>query len=269
MTMTRTVATLIGSIGVACAIGASVAAQTPKPPAQSPIPGRGQSFFFFNHHPDDDIIKGAPYSGEVTTRVKLTMFDGTHLDQSVTAKVYRDSAGRTRREQAVIGLEALDPNPSVGSVVQIVDPVARVVYTLNPGSKTAMRTPLDDQSQMAPKFRVEGRMVVQELGTRTIEGLTARGNRVVTTIPAAQAGTDRPIEIIDDSWFCTELKVALQTLHHDPRTGDVEYTLTKISRQEPDASLFAVPAGYQIRMGPGLTSARQPGALRTFAKRQE
>jgi hypothetical protein len=90
------------------------------------------------------------------------MFDGTHLDQSVTAKVYRDSAGRTRREQAVMGLEALDPNPSVGSVVQIVDPVARVMYTLNPGSKTAMRRPWMPATQVAPKFRVEGQNRVQD-----------------------------------------------------------------------------------------------------------
>jgi hypothetical protein len=268
MIMTRTVATLIGSIAVACAIGASVAAQTPKVvrPFQPPVDKR---FFFFNLDPAEAVIKGAPYSGEVTTRVKLTMFDGTHLDQSVSAKVYRDSAGRTRREQAVIGLEALDPNPSVGSVVQIVDPVAHVMYTLNPGSKTAMRRLMVEPTQVAPKFRVEGRMIGQELGTRTIEGLTATGNRIVTTIPAAQAGTDRPIEIIDETWTSTELKVALQTLHHDPRTGDVEYTLTKISRQEPDASLFAVPAGYQIRMGPGLTFAFPLGALRIIEKRKE
>lgn len=241
--MTRNIAMLMGSLGLACVIGTTVAAQTPKPPGQVP-PEKG--FFFFNLDPGLAVVKGVPYSGEITTRVKLTMFDGTHLDQSVSAKVYRDSAGRTRREQAVIGLDALEPNPSVGSVVQLVDPVARVMYTLNPGSKTAMQRPMDDPS-VPQKFRVQGRMAPQDLGTRTIEGLTATGTRVVTTISTAQAGTDRPIEIIDETWLSTELKVALQTLHHDPRTGDVEYTLTKISRQEPDASLFMVPAGYQIR----------------------
>jgi hypothetical protein len=234
-------------------VGASVAAQTATP---GQTPGAGKKFFFFNVEDGEASIKGAPYSGEATTRVKLTMFDGTHLDQVVTAKVYRDSAGRTRREQAVIGLDALDPNPSINSVVQIVDPVARVMYTLNPGSRTALRRPIEGPQQTAAKFRLQAALVPQDLGTRTIDGLAARGVRVVTTVPVGQAGNDRAIEIIDETWTSTELQVALQTLHRDPRTGDVEYTLTKISRQEPDASLFTVPAGYQIR-GPEAPPARK------------
>ena len=96
--MTRTVATFIGSLSLACAVGVSVAAQTPTPLTPLQTPGTDKRFFFFNIDPDAFIVKGAPFSGEVTTRVKLTMFDGTHLDQSVTGRIYRDSAGRTRRE---------------------------------------------------------------------------------------------------------------------------------------------------------------------------
>jgi len=263
--MTRTVATFIGSLGLACVIGTSVAGQTP-----TPTPGRGKAFFFFNQEPDEAITTRAPYSGEVTTKVSLVMYDGTRMNQTITAKVYRDSAGRTRREQAVIGIEALDPNPSVSSVIQIVDPFTRMSYTLNPGSKTAVRRSLDEAARVTPKtcmgsapaqgwqcwnghwysqdFRIPAQ---QDLGTKTIEGLTATGRREVTTIPAAQAGTDRPIEIIDETWTSIDLKVALQTLHRDPRSGDIEYTLTKILRQEPDAALFKVPAGYEIRRPAG------------------
>ena len=42
----------------------------------------------------------------------------------------------------------------------------------------------------------------------------------------------------------------------DPRTGVVEYRLTNISRAEPRADLFAVPAGY-------TEVANTPGGLRT------
>jgi hypothetical protein len=69
MTMTRTVATLIGSIGVACVIGASVAAQTPKPPAPFADPWRGQSFFFFNLDAGETSSRVRRTPGEVTTRV--------------------------------------------------------------------------------------------------------------------------------------------------------------------------------------------------------
>jgi hypothetical protein len=40
--------------------------------------------------------------------------------------------------------------------------------------------------------------------------------------------------------------VLVSSQHHDPRTGDVEYRLTNISRTEPPAHLFAVPADYDI-----------------------
>ncbi len=38
----------------------------------------------------------------------------------------------------------------------------------------------------------------------------------------------------------------VQTRHTDPRTGEETFHLTNISRAEPPAYLFQVPAGYQI-----------------------
>ena len=90
----------------------------------------------------EPIVKGLPYSGEGITTVKLSMFDGTKIERTVTAKLYRDSAGRLRREQAVVGLDALDPNNDFRAVVHLLDPVAGVFYTLNPGERTAVRLPL-------------------------------------------------------------------------------------------------------------------------------
>lgn len=69
---------------------------------------------------------------------------------------------------------------------------------------------------------------------------------MTTTIPAGQAGNDRPITISDERWESADLKLLIESHHHDPRTGDVEYRLTKISRKEPPADLFKVPEGYKI-----------------------
>ena len=38
----------------------------------------------------------------------------------------------------------------------------------------------------------------------------------------------------------------VQTRHSDPRTGDESFRLTNISRAEPAAYLFQLPAGYQV-----------------------
>jgi len=43
----------------------------------------------------------------------------------------------------------------------------------------------------------------------------------------------------------------------DPRFGDTTYTLTNIQRQEPAASLFAVPSDYTVTQGgPGRHGMR-------------
>jgi hypothetical protein len=79
-----------------------------------------------------------------------------------------------------------------------------------------------------------------------MEGVTVTGARRSETIPAGRIGNDRPITITDERWESTELKVLVSSQHHDPRTGDVEYKLTNISRAEPPAHLFAVPTDYEV-----------------------
>lgn len=200
----------------------------------------------------EPVVTGLPYSGEGITTVKLTMFDGTKMERTVTAKLYRDSSGRTRREQIVVGLEALDPNNDFRAVVHIVDHVAGVFYTLNPGSRTAERMPLTMlQGGVTPlRAPLEYAKNVVGLGVKDIDGRSAKGSRTITTIPTDQVGNDKPIDIIDERWESTELRVLLRSLHRDPRSGEIEYALTKISRTEPAASLFQVPSGYTIRDTP-------------------
>ena len=75
-------------------------------------------------------------------------------------------------------------------------------------------------------------------------------------------GNDRPIQITDEQWESPELKLLVASRFSDPRTGVVDYRMTNISRVEPRADLFAVPAGYtEVATTPGLRSggpAAQP-----------
>jgi hypothetical protein len=54
-------------------------------------------------------VKNAPFSADVITESSHTLADGNHIRQTVNAKAYRDSDGRTRREQAV-NLNGLAPD---------------------------------------------------------------------------------------------------------------------------------------------------------------
>jgi hypothetical protein len=84
----------------------------------------------------------------------------------------------------------------------------------------------------------------QDLGQRTIEGVTAEGTRTITTIPPGTIGNEQPIRIVSEEWFSPDLRVLVLTKHSDPRSGETTYTLSNIVRAEPGRALFEIPADY-------------------------
>jgi hypothetical protein len=98
------------------------------------------------------VVKGAPYSAQAVTESTQALADGNHIVHKNTAQVYRDSEGRTRREQAV---GAVGPYAVQGDAPQtlfINDPVSGVSYILDPRSKTARKMP-----RMELRWRTEDR----------------------------------------------------------------------------------------------------------------
>jgi hypothetical protein len=87
------------------------------------------------------IVSNAPFSADAVTTVTQVLGDGTRIEQTTTAKFYRDSAGRVRSEQTVLGLGALDPSSQPRTTVTVTtDPNNRTTYTLDPVNKTARRS---------------------------------------------------------------------------------------------------------------------------------
>jgi len=87
----------------------------------------------------------------------------------------------------------------------------------------------------------------ETLGTQNIEGVTAQGTRTTSTIPLNAIGNDRPLQIVNERWFSPDLQMVVQSRFADPRTGEETFRMTNISRAEPPAYLFQVPAGYQMQ----------------------
>jgi hypothetical protein len=77
------------------------------------------------------ITPGAPYGADSVTESLQVLSDGNRIARKTTTRVYRDSEGRTRREQ-------LSSSGEVQSV-SISDPIAGSMYVLNPAAKTAQR----------------------------------------------------------------------------------------------------------------------------------
>src|SRR5688572_1736418 len=94
--------------------------------------------------PFEKALKGAPYSAETVVEGTQTLADGNRITRKTTGRVYRDSEGRTRREEdvrvsAVGGTRAISNGRTV---ISIVDPVAGFSYSLDPENKVAWRTPM-------------------------------------------------------------------------------------------------------------------------------
>jgi len=86
----------------------------------------------------DKPVKGAPYSAQAVTESRQKLVDGNEIVNKSEATVYRDSQGRTRREQDLKTIGGLTGAPPV-QFISISDPVAGTSYTLDPRTKTARK----------------------------------------------------------------------------------------------------------------------------------
>ena len=236
------------------------------------------------------LVKGAPYSATAVTESTQTLSDGNRITNKSSASIYRDSEGRTRREQT---LRAIGPFVKSGvgpQTIFISDPVAGTSYTLDPEARVARKMPplrFKFETKLPPpgegklgpsgdkQYRLEVHPDVvfekkvaeggiamgwtaarndnaksESLGKQNIEGVEAEGTRTTITIPAGEIGNEREIQIVSERWYSQELQTIVMTRHSDPRFGENTYRLTNISREEPSRVLFEVPADYTVKEGP-------------------
>lgn len=213
-------------------------------------------------------ITGAPYSAEITTEIVQQLADGNRIERRSTSSVARDREGRVRREQQVTAIGPILPKGHA-RIVTIVDPVARVHYSLDAERKVAIQLPMppfdarpdgvshhasfvarDEKGRLVPPPPVDAAQAPAEkterLGAKDIDGVTAEGTRVTISIPAGAIGNQAPIEIVSERWYSQELQTVVSSRRSDPRFGETTYRLTNIVRAEPPAEWFQVPADYKV-----------------------
>jgi hypothetical protein len=281
---------LFMTVAIITLVGSTLAAQDPseyqlKRQAEEKLAAGTYAFALRERVPLERFVKGAPYSADVLVESNQTLGDGNRITQRSTGRVYRDSEGRTRREE----------DRKDGTVaISIVDPVAGVSYSLDPDSRIAWKTPSEagetimkkvEAAQKEERRRASGepseapssaelearrkreaevqaaqvavtriaRGPVAEdhkegpLERKTLEGVNVTGRRSTTTIRAGAIGNELPITITSEEWSSPELQVLVMTYRNDPRSGESSYKLTNIMRSEPDRGLFQVPPDYTIK----------------------
>lgn len=265
--------------------------------------GGANTFIFVNSELSFDrkTVKGAPYSAEATTETIQTLSDGNRIIRRNSATIYRDTEGRTRREQTLGSIGQWTTTGEPQKTIFINDPVARVNYVLDPKSQSARKMAIPQFlnaetftrarvtapdvrngnvpsgvrviENTAPTANSERKVTfepkVESLGKQVIEGVEAEGTRTTLTIPAGKIGNERPIDIVTERWYSPELQVVVYSKKTDPMAGETTYRLTNINRDEPARSLFEVPAGYKIKEGPEINLFNRTWKVQEERKAQQ
>jgi hypothetical protein len=244
------------------------------------------SFFSAEMAGAGEVVTAAPYSATAITESTQILGDGNRIVNKTSSFVARDSQGRTRRETVLNRIGPLQVDSP--KLVFINDPTSHTQYIVTPGGN-ATKVVRDEATwsvgpdiinlnlRGAGERGLKEKMIVraqgtserrkesegaeqvkhEDLGTQTIEGVSAEGKRETVTIPAGQIGNDRAIDIVSETWYSPELHTMVLRKHSDPRVGETVFRLTEIKRSEPDASLFQTPAGAKIKAEPLLELHRE------------
>ncbi len=221
----------------------------PPPPPHAPMPPNalfiGSELRFGDKH-----VKGQPFSAEILIEETRRLFDGSTVTKQNRGAIYRDAAGRTRREQPlemVAGVQVVGGDNKPQMMVFINDFGSQSHIFLDNNNKIARKSRIG--GNIAPRHEpgMRSKEKTESLGAKTIEGVRVEGTRSTFEIPVGHIGNDKPIAVTAERWFSPELQVLVSSRHVDPIAGEHVFRLVNIKRLEPVAELFSIPAGYRIQ----------------------
>ena len=252
---------------IVCATASTTYASTGAPPKSGDLP------FIYGLAP----VAGAPYSATGVTDSATTFVDGNRISRHETTRFFRDRQGRTRIEHTPPPPATHNPLP-IPAIVLINDPVSGECYVLDAPQKIAhvlshptarglvIHPPVAQSMPPArllmPGFDLEygtafslaASYFAPEVGTqaalgeKAIDGIPVIGTRVKHHVRAGEYGNEQPIFITVENWFSPDLGVTLEDTQLSTIGGNVDYRLERITRSEPDATLFQVPPEYTRKL---------------------
>jgi hypothetical protein len=239
------------------------------------------------------VVTGKPYKGEAVTAMTQNLMDGSTIQQSIHATIARDKEGRTVRIQEIGKFGALTAAPasannsgqSTVTLTSIFDPVANRHIDYTSDNKVAHElvaqapetgTNISTQGGfgLATSLPMMGKTIsampvaigqaplpqndpnAEQLGSRTISGVSTVGTRTKTVIPAGAIGNNRDLTIVNETWYSPDLHMVMESTQTDPRFGQTTYSITNFEQVDPDESLFQPPPGYTIQTVPVHTTAQ-------------
>ncbi len=197
-------------------------------------------------------VPNAPFSAEVTVRYTCPLpFSSVqtsfNIARDINGRTYDDMRGSlgyqkeitrhiydpaTRLDTVLIGEQHHALQWKVNEVPE---------YETNPKYD---RTPINFE----PPYIATGEWAwrKEDLGTQTMEGVTVHGVRFIRHVPASASGTGQPVEVLDEFWYSSELRLNLLVKRTDPPNGEETFAITHLRRSDPDPQLFEIPEGFIV-----------------------
>jgi hypothetical protein len=225
-----------------------------------PMALSAQTMTSFTDSGETDILPYMPFHAERVTHMERNLADGSVQSREVHETIDRDSKGRLLIESKIVTSGGVPP-AQANIFHLLIDPVAHVSTNWNTASTTAMTRPVSltahvrvtaspltrEEPLTVPEGKLPYPVTTEDLGKRTIAGLTAIGTRTTTTVPADHFSTAKPVLVSHEIWMSPDLQITLLEIDKSPFTGTTTSEIVSLSRAEPSASLFHVPDGLTVK----------------------
>ncbi|HEX8712211.1 MAG TPA: hypothetical protein VF730_10080 [Terracidiphilus sp.] len=212
------------------------------------------------------VRKNMPFTGTLTVSCKVPQPDGTVARASVIVYLWRDSEGRTRRQDGT----PIFPGTDVYGVT-VTDPVDHLEWhwTIGGGDKTVIVSkfgprgltnlwpdtypPKPDGSRdyeifarsvgpTAPGYKEE------MLPPAYINGTYAEGQRITNVVAPGMSNnrTDHPQTVVTEDWESIDIRETVRWIVRDPGLGTNDYELLVSDRGDPDPTQFQPPPDFNV-----------------------
>jgi hypothetical protein len=190
---------------------------------------------------DGKVVKNAPYSAEAVTEMTQRLADGNRIVNKSTANMYRDSEGRTRREEKLGTLGPWSSNAEPMQTVFINDPVANIHMVLDARNKVARKMPSPQVRMMGEAgshgaIAVAGGMVGVTAGMAADEMKAHIERRVAVTRSAGEA------DVLLGSTMTMQMPI-VKKVKEDSQSESLGSQMIEGVRADGTRTTITIPAG--------------------------
>jgi hypothetical protein len=139
-----------------------------------------------------------------------------------------DGKGKVLTQQTVANMK----------ITSVADYPGKVMYSIMDAQKTVYKMRMPAQQGNIMTDEAAKKLQAKSLGNKVIDGHPCKGWLYSSTNNTST-----------ETWLATDLEAAVKSITKTPQ-GTTTMTLKSVSMKTPDASVFAIPAGYKVVQSP-------------------